>query len=256
MLIDTHFHLDDRRYEGERDEILKRAAEAGVRVLITIGTNLEDSRWVCDTVAGSELLYGTVGHHPLYMDEWIDGTESEFEDLARRERIVAVGEVGLDYHRGTEDAHRQHDVFRRMIQIGHRVEKPLVIHQRDAAQDCLRIMREENAEACGGVFHCFAGDQATARAALDMGFYIAVGGVLTYKNAQDLRDVIRDVPLDRLMLETDAPWLAPQKWRGKRNEPAYMREVLYELAKVKNVEAEQVEQATTENAKKLFRLIF
>ena len=253
-LIDTHVHLDDTRYDDDRDALVARAAEAGVGMLITIGTTLEDSRWVADYVAAHPGVYGTVGQHPELVDRISDGHYAEFKALAQRPGIVAVGEVGLDFHRPEFTLAAQEPVFRRMIALAREVGLPLVIHNRDANADTLRVLREAWDPALGGVFHCFAGDLETAKAAVDLNFDLAVGGVLTYKSAQGLRDIIAAMPLERLVLETDGPWLTPQAWRGKRNEPAYMTAVAQQLAEVKGVSLETVAAVTTANARRVFGL--
>ena len=253
-LIDTHVHLDDTRYDFDRDEIVLRAKGAGVDTLISIGTTLEDSRWVADYVAAHPGIYGTVGQHPELVDRISPGDHAEFKALAKRPGIVAIGEVGLDLHRPEFSLAAQEPVLRSMIALAREVGLPLVIHNRDANADTLRILREAWDPALGGVFHCFAGDLDTAKAALDLNFDLAVGGVLTYKSAQGLRDIIAQVPLDRLVLETDGPWLSPQAWRGKRNEPSYMTAVAAQLAELKGVSLQEIAAATTANARRVFRL--
>jgi TatD DNase family protein len=222
---------------------------------VTIGTNLEDSAWNVAWVKSQPNAYATVGQHPELVERWKEGDEAKFEALARNDRVKAIGEVGLDYHHPGFDKGLQWEVFRAMIRLANRLSLPLVIHQREAADDTLRILREEAAGAQGGVFHCFAGDLDCARGALALGFDIAVGGILTFPSARDLREVIRQLPLERLVLETDAPWLAPQAERGKRNEPAFMTSVADKLAELKGVSLAEVERITTMNAKRIFRIL-
>jgi TatD DNase family protein len=254
QLVDTHVHLDDTRYDGDREALIARAAEAGVTTLVTIGTDLADSVWAAGFVQGRDGVYGTVGHHPERVAEYDEARFDEYRAAARRPGIVAIGEVGLDYHSPGFDAPAQQALFRRMIGLARELKLPLVIHNRDAGADTLGLLKEHWDPGLGGVFHCFAGDQATADGALALGFHLAVGGVLTYKNAQGLRDIIKGVPLARLVLETDGPWLAPQGRRGKRNEPAYLDEVLAQLAAIKGLPVADVAKATTANAKRLYRL--
>lgn len=254
MLIDTHLHLDDSKYDGDRELVLERARQAGVEIMVTIGTALDDSIWGCDFVKDREGIYATVGIHPERVDEWNDGDLEKYEALAARPKVVAVGEVGLDYHRPGYDMEKQHRLFRDMIRLSRRRRLPLVIHQRDAADDTLRLLAEEGGGEEGGVFHCFAGDLACAEGAMKLGFDIAVGGILTYPSAGTLRSVIESVPMDRLVLETDAPWLAPQSHRGKRNEPAHMVSVAQKLAELKQKSIEEIEAVTTDNARRIFRI--
>jgi TatD DNase family protein len=254
QLVDTHIHLDDTRYNADREALIQRAAGAGVTTLVTIGTHLEDSRWNVDFVKSRPGVYASVGLHPELAERWKDGDLAEFERLAQAPNVVAIGEVGLDFHRPEFNLDQQEPVFRGMIALAKKRKLPLVIHNRQADRDTIRVLREDWDPSLGGVFHCFAGDAQCAREALDLGFDLAVGGVLTFKNAQGLRDIIATVPLERLVLETDGPWLAPQAWRGQRNEPAYVAGIAEVLAAVKNESVERVAEATTRNARRLFRL--
>jgi len=253
--IDTHVHLDDARYDADREAVLERAKAAGVWPLVSIGTGLADSRWAADFAAGRQGIYATVGQHPELAKDWDPGQMPEFRALARRPGVVAVGEVGLDFHHpGNGGLPQQEPLFRAMLALARELGLPVVIHNRDAAADVLRVLREAWDPSLGGVFHCYAGDLDTALAALDLNFDIAVGGVLTFKNAQALREVIARVPLERIVLETDGPWLAPQDRRGQRNEPACIPSIAARLAQVKGLGLDAVARATTENARRLFRL--
>ena len=253
--IDTHVHLDDERYDGDREALLARSREAGVWPLVTIATCLQDSRWAAEFAAGHEGIYAVVGQHPELAERWDPSQMDEFRALAGGPGIVAVGEVGLDFHRPGSTLTKQEPAFRAMLGLARGLGLPLVIHNREAAPDVLRILREDWDPSLGGVFHCYAGDLETAKAAVGLNFDIAVGGVLTFKNAQALREVIAAVPLERLVLETDGPWLAPQAWRGKRNEPAYIPSIAAQLAAVKGVDLQTVAAATTANARRLFHLL-
>ncbi len=254
QLIDTHVHLDDTRYDADRDALIERARQAGVATLVSIGTHLSDSRWVAGYADPAKKIYGTVGQHPEYETVLSEADLAEYEALAQKPGIVAIGEVGLDFHRPEFSLAKQEPVFRAMIALAKKLKLPLVIHNRQADRDTIRILREDWDPSLGGLFHCFAGDAQCAREALDLNFDLAVGGVLTFKSAQGLRDIIATVPLERLVLETDGPWLAPQAWRGQRNEPAYVASVAQTLATLKGVSLEAVAEATTRNAKRVFRL--
>jgi TatD DNase family protein len=254
MLVDTHLHLDDSKYDLDRAAVLQRAREAGVQCLISIGTNLLDSAWATDFVQQEPGIYATVGIHPELVEGWQDKDLERLEALAARPKVLAIGEVGLDYHSPGFDLKKQEHLFRVMIRLSKRRKLPLVIHQRDAPEDTLRILSEEQAGSEGGVFHCFAGDWDTAQGAMKLGFDIAVGGILTFPSAKDLREVIAQVPMEHLVLETDAPWLAPQTQRGKRNEPAFISAVAMKLAEIKKISVEEVEAITTRNAKRIFRI--
>ena len=252
--IDTHIHLDDERYQADRDAVLERSRGAGVWPLVSIGTCLKDSAWAVEFAGRHEGIYATVGQHPELADSYETAHLGLFRQEALKPKVVAIGEVGLDLHRPGSSLAVQEPVFRAMLALARELGLPLVIHNREASADVLRVLREDWDPALGGVFHCFAGDAPTALAAVGLNFDIAVGGVLTFKSAQALREVIAQVPLERLVLETDGPWLAPQAWRGQRNEPAYIPAIAAELAHVKGVDVERVAQATTANARRLFRL--
>lgn len=253
-LVDTHVHLDDARYDADREAVIVRAQAAGVADLVTIATTLEDSRWVAGFIAAQEHVFGTVGHHPELAGRFDPARLGDYRALAREKGVVAVGECGLDFHRPGFRLEEQEPVLRAMIGLARDLGLPLVVHNRDADADILRVLRDAWDPALGGVFHCFAGSADTAKAAMDLNFDIAVGGVLTFKSAQALRDVIAAVPLERLVLETDGPWLAPQAWRGQRNEPAYLVEVARKLAELKGAPLAQVAEQTTANARRVFRL--
>ncbi len=253
-LIDSHVHLDDTRYDDDREAIIVRAQAAGVGDLVTIATALEDSRWVAGFIAAQDHVFGTVGQHPSEAERFDPAKLGEYRALAREKGIVAIGEVGLDFHRPEFKLAVQEPCFRAMIGLARDLGLPLVIHNRDANADTIRVLKDAWDPGLGGVFHCFAGDADTAKAAVDLNFDLAVGGVLTYKSAQPLRDVIAAVPLERLMLETDGPWLAPQSRRGQRNEPAYIVEVAQKLAELKGVSLAMVAEQTTANARRVFRL--
>jgi TatD DNase family protein len=254
LFIDTHVHLDDEKYQPDLGAVLERGRAAGVGVLVSIGTSPKDSAWACDFADKNEGVYATVGMHPQFADQWKESDYAAFKELAGHEKVVAIGESGLDYHHPEPAKALQAPVFQAMLKLARESSLPLVIHQREASKDTLEALRQAKAQELGGVFHCFAGDAETAKGVLDLGFYIAVGGILTFPNAGALREVIRQVPLDRLVLETDGPWLAPQGRRGQRNEPAYLAECANKVAELKGVSLKDVEEASTANALKLFRL--
>jgi len=211
MLIDTHVHLDDARYDADRVEMLARARQGGVGILVTIGTALDDSAWAADFAAKEDGVYATVGVHPERLDDWKDEDLAAYEALASKPKVVAIGEVGLDYHSPGFDAAKQQGVFREMIRLAKRHKLPLVIHQRDAAEDTLRLLEEEGGGSEGGVFHCFAGDLNCARGAMKLGFDLAVGGILTYPSAGPLREVIAQVPLEPWCWKPTGPGWPPRR---------------------------------------------
>ena len=257
MLIDTHTHLDDPRYQDDREAVLARARQAGVERLITIGCDLATSRAAVSLAYRYPFVFATVGVHPhevRHIDHtWYD----ELRQLARHPKVVGYGEIGLDYHYSHSPPQVQRERFREQIGLARELRLPVVIHTRDAAEDTLAILTGEKAAEIGGVFHCFSGDASLASQALDQGFFLSFSGIVTFRNAETLRGVLEAVPLDRLLIETDCPYLTPVPYRGKRNEPAYVRLVAERLLEIKRTEGmtfEELARHTTHNAERLFRL--
>jgi TatD DNase family protein len=253
MLVDSHCHLDFPELRGELDAVLARMKQGGVTHALTISTTLEGFPGVREVAESSADLWCTAGVHP---DERRDGREAsreELVELARHPKVVAIGETGLDYFRIEGDAQWQRERFRTHIRAARDCGKPLVIHTREAAADTLRIMREEGAREVGGVMHCFTESWDVARAAMELGFHISLSGIVTFKNAAALKEVARQMPIERLLVETDSPYLAPTPYRGKRNEPAFVRHVAEEVARLRGETLEAVADATTRNFFSLFR---
>lgn len=253
MLIDTHCHLDDAQFASELDDILARMRAAGVVAAVTIGTGVASSRRAAALAAAHDALYAAVGIHPnVAADDVPDADAAALEGLALQARVVAIGETGLDYHRDPAPRDRQHALFARHIALARARGKPITIHCRDAYADCLAQLRAEWPPPVRGVLHCFSGSIDEARAALDLGLHLSVAGPVTFPNARRLRDVVRVVPADRLLVETDAPYLAPQSHRGKRNEPSFVAETAAALAGARGEPLEAIQEATTANACALF----
>jgi TatD DNase family protein len=252
-LIDTHCHLDDERFAGDLDDVLARMRAAGVAEAVTVGTDPAGCRWAAHAAGTRPGLFAAVGFHPteagrpLSEDDW-----SSLAALARAPRVVAVGETGLDWRgdRAPRDAQRAH--FSRHIAIARAAGKPLVIHCREAYPDCLAQLRAEGAPPVRGLFHCFSGTPADARAALDLGMLLSFAAPVGYPGSHELRETARFVPADRFVVETDAPWLPPQSRRGERNEPAFVTETVDALARARGEPRETVALRTTENARALF----
>ncbi|AJY74912.1 TatD family hydrolase [Paenibacillus beijingensis] len=253
-LIDTHTHLDNPKFDNDREAVIERAQAAGVTKLLNVGFNRET---IPTTIALAEkypFIYAIVGWHPVDAIEMREGDLEWIEELTAHPKVVAVGEIGLDYHWDTSPKDVQQRVFREQIRLARKVGKPIVIHNRDAHEDVVRILREEKAEEVGGVMHCFSGSWETARKCLDMNFYISFGGPVTFKNARVPKEVLAKVPLDRLLIETDSPYLAPDPYRGKRNESAYVTLVAQAAAEITGKSKEEITILTTENATNCFRL--
>jgi TatD DNase family protein len=253
MLIDTHTHLDDARYDADRDAMIQRARQAGVTAFVTIGCDLTTSRSAVTLADRHPDIYASIGVHPHEVkhirDDWYD----ELRRLAQHAKVVAYGEIGLDYHYNHSPPKDQRERFREQIQLARDLHLPVVIHTREAQEDTISILKEEKASEVGGVFHCFSGDAWLAKDALDLGFYLSFSGILTFNNATMLREIAKQTPLDRVLIETDCPYLTPVPHRGKRNEPAFVSHVARQLAEIHpDLSLEQIEEATTENAKRLF----
>jgi TatD DNase family protein len=251
MFVDSHCHLDFPDLVGNLDPILNRMAENRVESALCVSVTLEDFPNVLRLAESHPHLWASVGVHPDYPDT-TEPSEAVLLAHAQNPRIVAIGETGLDYYRETGDLQWQRDRFRVHIRAARDAGLPLIIHTRSAREDTLQIMREEQADIPGGVLHCFTETWEMARAAIDMGFYISFSGIVTFKNAEQLRDVARQVPLDRILIETDSPYLAPVPFRGKTNEPGHVIHVGEKIAELRNLSVEEVAQITTDNFYRLF----
>ena len=251
MYVDSHCHLDFPELVAELPALLDAMSAARVTHALCISVNLPDWPAVHALALAHPNLYASAGVHPGYEDTpepSVDGLVA----LASEPKVVAIGETGLDYYRLAGDLSWQRERFRTHIRAARRARKPLVVHTRSAAADTLAIMREEGARDCGGVMHCFTETWEVARAALDQGFHISLSGIVTFKNARELKDVACRVPLDRLLIETDSPYLAPVPFRGKRNQPAYVAHVAAEIARLRGLPLDDVAAATTANFFRLF----
>lgn len=255
MLIDTHTHLDDARYDDDRETMITRAREAGVEALITIGCDLATSQAAVQLADRHSFVYASIGVHPHEVKHIDDGWYGEFRRLAHNRKVVAYGEIGLDYHYNHSPPKEQRERFHEQIQLARELKLPVIIHTREAQDDTISILREEKASEIGGVFHCFSGDAWLAQDALDLGFYLSFSGILTFQNATMLREIARNTPLDRLLIETDCPYLTPVPYRGKRNEPAYVSQIAKQLASLHNMSLDEVAGRTNDNAKKLFKIV-
>ena len=251
MLVDSHCHLNFPELAARLDETLALMRENGVTHALCVGVTLQEFPQVRALAERYPHIYGSVGVHPDYPDVPVV-TEWELVQLADHPKIVAIGETGLDYYRIKGDSEWQRERFRTHIRAARRCRKPLIIHMRDAAPDTLRIMADEKAGECGGVMHCFTGSWEEAQAAIGLGFHISFSGIVTFKNAQPLREVARQVPLERLLIETDSPYLAPVPFRGKTNEPGLVKYVAEEIARLRNLPPEQIAAVTRANFFRLF----
>lgn len=254
MFIDTHVHLNAEQYNDDLQEVINRALAANVKKMVVVGFDRLTINRAMELIEEYDFLYAAIGWHPV---DAIDCTESDLqwiEELAKHPKVVAIGETGLDYYWDKSPKEIQQKLLRKQIQLAKRVKLPIVIHNREATADCVRILQEEHAEDVGGVMHCFSGSVETAEICIKMNFMISLGGPVTFKNAKKPKEVAEKIPLQYLMIETDAPYLAPHPNRGKRNEPSFVPLVAEEIARLKGLTVEEVAQKTTENAHRFFKI--
>ena len=254
MVTDSHSHLDMPEYDGDREEVLNRAFQAGVQRIITIGIDLESSLKALDLAIKHPFIFSTVGYHPHNAKEADPQVLERLSELAREPKVVAWGEIGLDFFRRHSPPDRQRAVFNEQMDLARRLDLPVIIHSRDANEEVIETLRiRKNHRQCG-VFHCFSGDYPMAMELVDMGFYISIPGTVTYKNASKVQEVAARIPLDHLLVETDAPYLTPVPFRGERNEPLFVTHTVRKIAELRHVDFEEVAERTSQNAKKLFGL--
>ncbi len=252
MIYETHTHFDDRAFDEDREEAIKRAVNAGVGRFVNIGSSMSSSLTSLQLAHKYSNFYAAVGVHP---EETKDLTEEDMDTLekyAGDEDVVAIGEIGLDYYWDEPARDIQKKWFIRQIELAKKISLPIIVHSREAAEDTLNIIKETKAEEAGGILHCFSYGREIAKQYLDLGFYIGVGGVVTFKNGRKLKEVVEYAPLDRIVTETDSPYLAPVPFRGKRNSSEYLPYVIAEIARIKGISPEEAEQATFDNAVRLF----
>ena len=252
-LVDSHCHIPLIEMEGGADAVIGAALEAGVGHMLCVSIDLETFPEIKQLADSYPCVSASAGVHPN-SDREIELSEDILLELAEDPSVVAIGETGLDYYRSQGDLDWQRQRFRTHIRASRQIHKPLIIHSRETGDDVIRILTEEKADAVGGVMHCYTGDLKTARQAIDLNFYISFSGIVTFRNAQELQDVARQLPLDRLLVETDSPYLAPVPNRGKQNQPAYVRHVAEKLAELHQLELSEITTATTRNYENLFEL--
>lgn len=255
MLIDTHAHLTDKRFEGEVQEIIKKSYDSMVEMIITSGANLQTSKKAVELAGKFDGVFASIGVHPQDADEYNDKIEKELEELAQSRKVIAIGEIGLEYLEGCVDREVQKQVFERQIKLAYRLGLPIVIHTREAIGDTMEILKA-NKELLtnGGTLHCFSESEEIAKEAIKLGLNISVGGVSTFTNAKRLQEVIKNIPIDKIILETDCPYLAPTPFRGQRNDPSFIPYIAQNLANLKGLSVEEVANITTLNARRLFKI--
>jgi TatD DNase family protein len=254
MLIDSHAHLEMPDFKKDLEAVIERAKASEVEYIFTVGTERKDWKRALEIADSHPSVYAILGVHPHNAKEIDNQTYSILKELCRNAKVKAYGEIGLDFFRNLSPRDVQLKRFREQIGLAKELGLPIVVHDRDAHQETLEILKSEKAEECGGIIHCFSGDDEMAKACMDMGFYISIPGSITFKNAERLWETVKRIPLDSLLVETDAPFITPVPFRGKRNEPSYVRYTAQKLAEVKKVPFEKVAEVTTKNALRVYRL--
>lgn len=253
MFVDTHAHLTDEQFVGDVENILKKAKDVGVEKIITSGFDVSSSQIAVQFAEKHDGVFASIGVYPCECDkvekDYIEG----LREFAKSKKAVAIGEIGLEKREGAPDLESQKKCFLEQIKLAYEVQKPIVIHCREAMGDMLNFLREhKDLLKFGGTFHCFGGSKEVAREILDLGFHISLGGVSTFKNARAVKEAVLTIPLERILLETDCPYLAPEPFRGKRNDPSFVPYIAENIAKIKGISVEEVGKVTSENARRLF----
>ncbi len=252
MLFDTHAHLDDARFDSDRDEVIKNLIREGVSYVVNIGADIQSSRNSVELARKYDFIYAAVGVHPHEADSMTDCDLAELEELSKYEKVVAIGEIGLDYHYDNSDRTAQKYWFEKQLLLAKKLNMPYIIHDREAHGDTLDIIRKVG--YTNGVMHCFSGSSEMAKQIVKMGMYVSIAGPVTFKNAGKLIDVAQVVPDERLLIETDCPYLTPEPFRSKRNNPAYVKYTAEKIAQLRGMEFSQLAKTTLENAKRFYNI--
>lgn len=254
MIFDTHAHYDDDAFEGDREQLLKNLKNSGIEGVVNVGASIQTTKNTLELIKKYPFVYGAVGVHPNETAELNEDLLNWLKNVSRTEKVVAIGEIGLDYYWDEPDREIQKHWFVRQMDAARETGLPVIIHSRDAAADTLDLMKAQNARDLGGVIHCFSYGKEMAREYLDMGFYLGIGGVLTFPNAKKLKEVVEYMPMEQLVLETDCPYLSPVPNRGKRNSSLNLPYVVGAISQMKGISAEEVIEITSRNAKRLYRI--
>lgn len=254
MIFDTHVHYDDEAFDADREELLETFRSSGNYCLTNVGASMKGSEESIAFADRYPFMYAAVGLHPDYAGEWGEEAAKKLTGLAAHHKCVAIGEIGLDYYYEEPGREVQKRAFEGQLALARELNMPVIIHSRDAAKDTMNLIRASGIAECGGVMHCFSYPPEIAKESLDLGFFIGVGGALTFKNARKLPEVVEMTPLERIVIETDCPYMAPVPFRGKRNDSSYLSYVCSRIAEIKNTSVEEVERVTYENACRLYRI--
>lgn len=254
MIFETHAHYDDEAFTEDRDMLLESMKEHGIGAIVNVGASLKSTKNTLELIKKYDFVYGAAGVHPSEVEDLNEETFIWLKNAAKQDKILAVGEIGLDYHWDEPSREIQKYWFERQLDLARELQKPVIIHSRDAAGDTMEIMVRKQAKDLGGVIHCYSYSAPMALEYVNMGFYIGIGGVVTFKNGKKMKEVVEAVPMDRIVLETDSPYLAPEPFRGKRNSSLYLPYVVEKIAEIKHISKEEVIEITKENAKNMYRL--
>lgn len=254
MIFDTHSHYDDEAFDADRHELLSSMSEKGVGWLVNVGADMASSREAIALAEKYDFVYASLGVHPSETEALTETDMDWLQEHVSHKKVVAIGEIGLDYHWPEPSPDTQKQWFYRQIALAKEVALPVIIHSRDAAAETMQILTETKAYECGGVIHCYSYSPEMAKEYVGMGFYIGIGGVVTFKNAKKLKRTVEEIPLEKLVLETDCPYMAPEPHRGARNDSSMLRYVAEKVAELKGITSEEVIRVTTENAAEMYRL--
>ena len=254
MIFETHAHYDDESFNDDREALIRSLPEKGIGRIINVGASIETTKTTLELAAKYDYIYAAVGVHPSDISGLNEETFAWLKEQASLPKTVAIGEIGLDYYWDKESHELQKEWFERQMELAKEVDLPIIVHSREAAQDTFDLIKSEHAGTTGGVIHCFSGSKEMAKEYIKMGYYIGVGGVVTFKNARVLKEVVESIPRERILTETDCPYLAPVPFRGKRNCSAYISYVLDMIAELKGISREEAEQVTYENARNMYRI--
>lgn len=254
MIFDTHAHYDDEAFDEDRESLIDSLKDNGIVRVVNVGADLKGSKASVELADKYDFIYAAVGVHPDNINEVNDEGVAVLKELSKNKKVVAIGEIGLDYYWSKDNTELQKEAFARQIELARELSLPIIIHSRDAAKDTMDILKEKDASSVGGVMHCFSYSTEIAKEVVDMGLYIGVGGVVTFKNGKKLREALLEVPLEKIILETDCPYLAPEPNRGKRNSSLNLPYVVKAIAEIKGVSIEEVMNTTYNNACRMYRI--
>lgn len=255
MIFESHAHYDDKAFDEDRKELLNSFKENGIGYVVNIGSTIENSKETIELAKKNDFIYGSIGVHPSETKNLTDDDMRILVDMSKEQKVIAIGEIGLDYYWDSPNRDVQKKWFEHQLHLAKDVRLPVVIHSRDAARDTYEMIKEANLDEYRGVIHCFSYPKEVAKQYIDMGYYIGVGGIVTFKNGRKLKEVVQYIPLENILLETDAPYLAPEPNRGRRNTSLNLKYIVAEIAKIKNIEYDKVVEITRKNALKLFQMV-